>query len=120
MGIKEKEDYEVRIRSQANVTVCTDTEVRKGQKRRGVLEVVGEDDYLFKEYIQAKRIRSKQIARTGHFSVLARPDGTMYGTFHFDPNKPKIKGKLSAEFWQAICLALNLKITEANEQNDTN
>lgn len=117
MGIKEINEYDFRVRNDVTALICTSSELKIGQKRKGVIEIKSDDEILFVEFITAKRRRSKQIARTKHFSVLARPDGSMYGTFHFDPNSPKIRGKLSAEFWQAICVALDLKIVEANEQN---
>lgn len=117
MGIKKTEEYDFRVRNEVTALICTSSELKIGQKRKGVIEIKSDDEILFVEFITAKRQRSKQIARTDHFSVLARPDGSMYGTFHFDPNKSKIRGKLSAEFWRAITFALDLKNDEANEQN---
>lgn len=106
--IKNDKDYKKKRRSDSqSIELLTDTEFKHG-KRKGVLSIE-EEVMIFREMITAQRRRSKQIARTSHFSVLERPDGTISGTFTFNANQPKIKGQLSAEFWQAISLALTNK-----------
>ncbi len=106
--IKNDKDYKKRRHEASKpVELLTDTDFTQG-RRRGVL-AIEEEVMIFREMITAARRRSKQIARTAHFSVLERPDGTISGTFTFNPNSKKIKGQLSAEFWQAITLALTTK-----------
>lgn len=115
MPVKEKTDYKVKNGCRKPLTLLTDTPFSSG-KRKGVLSIE-EEEIVFMELITAKRKRSKQIARTAHFSVVERPDGNIAGTFYFDPNLKKVRGKLSAEFWQAITLALNVK-NDNYEQTD--
>lgn len=117
MAVKERTDYEEIAVVEKPLTLLTDTPFSSG-KRKGVLSI-DEEEIVFMELITAKRKRSKQIARTAHFSVVERPDGNIAGTFYFDPNLKKIRGKLSAEFWQAITLALNVK-NDNYEQTDAN
>ena len=107
--ILQDKDYKKRRKLQnQTIELQTVTAFEKG-RRKGVMSF--EDDMIvFRELFAAARKRSKQIARTQHFSVLERPDGSIAGTFRFDPNASKIKGKLSAEFWQALSIALNLKV----------
>lgn len=116
MPVKEKTDYKEKNGAWKPLTLFTDTPFNSG-KRRGVLSIE-EEEIVFMELITAKRKRSKQIARTAHFSVVERPDGNIAGTFYFNPSLNKIRGKLSAEFWQAITLALNVK-NDDYEQNST-
>lgn len=107
--IKEDKDYKRKRQVDKPTKIMSDGDIEKG-KLRGVIELEN-DMLIFREMIAAQRgKRSKQIARTKHFSVLQRPDGDITGTFHFNPNGAKIKGQLSAEFWQAISIAMNLKI----------
>lgn len=108
------DDYKVTARHEGQtVETLTNTKFESG-KRSGVMSF--EDDIMiFREFIKVSRKRSKQIARTQHFSVLERPDGSIAGTFRFNPNASKIKGKLSAEFWQALTTALNLKVVVEDE-----
>lgn len=105
--IKEDKDYKKKSTlKDKNLKLLTDSDFVKG-KRKGVLSF--EDEMLiFREIISAHRIRSRQIARTKHFSVLERPDGDITGTFRFKKAGKRLRGQLSAEFWQAITLALEL------------
>lgn len=107
-------DYKVTKRHEGQtIEMLTNSKFESG-KRSGVMSY--EDDILiFREFIKVSRKRSRQIARTQHFSVLERPDGIIAGTFRFDPNASKIKGKLSAEFWQALTTALNLKVVVGDD-----
>lgn len=108
--IKNNKEYKKRTRLEKTIELLTDTPFEKG-KRKGVLSF--EDEIvIFREMITAQRARSKQIARTKHFSVRERPDGDITGTFHFKKEGKKLRGQLSAEFWQAISLALELKDKE--------
>lgn len=111
-----KDKYKTRrVVEDQKIELYTDTEFTKG-KRRGVLSIEKEA-LIFREMTSTRGKRSKQIARTAHFSVLERPDGMIAGTFRFDPSRKKIKGELSAEFWQAISIALNLQVKEPDEQS---
>lgn len=106
--IKNDNEYSKRaVMEGRKIKLLTDTAFTKG-KRMGVLSIE-EEAVTFREVYKRECKRSKPIARTAHFSVLERPDGSIAGTFRFDPNKSKIKGTLSAEFWQAITLALTVK-----------
>lgn len=113
-----KEKYKKRqVLAGRTIELHTDSAFRNG-KRKGVLEI--EDEVLiFREMIATVRKRSKSIARTTHFSVLERPDGTIAGTFHFRPEGKKLRGRLSAEFWQAITLAFDINDkTEDDEKSN--
>lgn len=109
--IKNDKDYKKRRAVEDKpIELLTDTPFEDG-KRKGVLSF--EDEIIiFREMITAQRVRSRQIARTKHFSVLERPDGDITGTFRFKKEGRKLRGQLSAEFWQAISLALELKEKE--------
>lgn len=113
--IKDDKDYKKRKElKEKPVRLLTDSPFEKGS-RKGVLSF--EDEMLiFREMISASRKRSKQVARTKHFSVLERPDGEISGTFRFKKEGKKLRGQLSAEFWQAITLALELN--EINKKNE--
>ncbi|MCQ2278982.1 MAG: hypothetical protein MJZ62_06740 [Bacteroidales bacterium] len=112
--IKNDKDYKhVREVASADILFFTATKFEKG-KRRGVM-TIEDDRMIFREMVNAERKRSKPITRTQHFSVLERPDGTIAGTFRFNPSESKIKGKLSAEFWRALTAAMNLKVIVEDE-----
>lgn len=103
-----------RVVEDQKLELHTETDFTKG-KRKGVLSI--EDEVLiFREMITAERKRSKSIARTAHFSVLERPDGSIAGTFHFRAEGKKLRGQLSAEFWQAITLAFNINDKTENDE----
>lgn len=113
--IKEQKDYiKHRRLEKQTVELHTESTFDEG-KRKGVVSFE-EGEMHFCENVEHRGPRSKQIARTAHFSVNERPDGRIAGTFHFDPSTKNIKGKLSAEFWQALSIALNLKVEGGGDE----
>lgn len=112
--VKNEKDYKRRKDIKCTLGLRTDTPFTEG-KRKGWLSI--EDEMvIFKEIISASRKRSKRIVKTDHFSVLERPDGSIAGTFHFKAKGKRLRGQLSAEFWQAITLAF--KINDKTEQDE--
>lgn len=109
-----KDNYKRKRTVDGRLELNTETDFTHGE-RKGMLSF--EDDMMiFREIIAAKRKRSKSICRTAHFSVLRRPDGSIGGTFHFQAKGKKLRGQLSAEFWQAISLVFMNDKNDADEK----
>lgn len=87
-------DYEVEIFS--------DEEIKAGRIKcgRGLLnEVTGRFSFVT---APPRGARNKLVARTKHFTLMKRPDGTFSGIFRFDISKKYVESELVAEIRNMI------------------